>query len=791
MIERYRHIAAELFNQPWMMEESRLLTFQQVFFEVLERKQAGMELSEAELAAIVAAGKKDGAPRQEGKVAVIPIYGFIHRFASQAKNISGPGGTSVDQVRQSLRQALGNPEVEQILLAIDSPGGSVYGIDELASELRAGREQKKIVAHVDPMAASAAYYLASQASEIAVTPTGEVGSIGVFATHLDLSKMQEMRGVKTTLISAGKYKTEGSPHGPLTEDAQAHLQSRVNEYYDMFVGAVAKGRGVTPKQVREGMGQGRMLGASAAKDMGMVDRVETLDQTLERMTRHGARGVMVAQTSAQDAPEKIAAQAPAIVILARGDESESILRETARVAELLARETSKPETSKPSSLSLEATVATQAMPAPGAEPQGPQVERDRAATIIRLATRYHAQAGAAEKWIADGTSIPDVMSALLEQRVATARPLPPEPAREGSHVEVLGAPGPKKTASQSFATCARAIAATKGQGLRAAAQYADETLKDRYAAAALGASTGAAGGFAVPEAMASEIIEYLRPLAVFRSLGPRLLPLVNGQLTLPGFNVGATASYGGENKDITATSATFRQAKLNAKKLTCLLPISNDLIRYTPGVGIDNAVRDDMVAAVRQAEDLAFLRGAGTAYGPKGIRNWCPSANVIDANGTVNLANITTDLGKLIVALQNANVIWPRTQWGWIWAPRTENFLATIRTANGEYAFRDEMFTRGTFWGIPFRSTTQIPVNLNLLGGSNESEVMLAAFPDMVIGDVPQMVMDTSQEASWYDGSAYQSAYSQDQTIIRMILEHDLAVRHVESIAVLQKAIWI
>jgi ClpP class serine protease len=124
--------------------------------------------------------------------AVIPVFGIlVNRVASL--DISETG-TGVDALAQQFRQALANPDVRSIVLLFDSPGGSVYGIDEFAQEIFAARDQKRIVAQIDPLAASAAYYLASQASEIVVTPSGEAGSIGVRMMHQDLSKALEAKG---------------------------------------------------------------------------------------------------------------------------------------------------------------------------------------------------------------------------------------------------------------------------------------------------------------------------------------------------------------------------------------------------------------------------------------------------------------------------------------------------------------------------------------------------------------------------------------------------------------------
>jgi signal peptide peptidase SppA len=216
-------------------------------------------------------------------IAVLPLYGVVTQRGNMVDDISGPGSTSTQQFTSVLRQMLADETVGQILIDIDSPGGSVYGVSELASEIVKARAQKPVIAVANSLAASAAYWIGCSASEFYVTPGGEVGSIGVWQAHFDYSKALEEEGVKPTLISAGKFKVEGNPYAPLDEQAQAFMQSRVDDYYNAFIDAVAQGRGVSTNDVRSGMGEGRVLGADAALAGGMVDGIATFDDVLSRM----------------------------------------------------------------------------------------------------------------------------------------------------------------------------------------------------------------------------------------------------------------------------------------------------------------------------------------------------------------------------------------------------------------------------------------------------------------------------------------------------------------------------
>jgi len=218
-------------------------------------------------------------------IAVLPLYGVITQRGNMVDDISGPGSTSTQKFTSALRQVLADDTVAQILIDIDSPGGSVYGVSELAAEIMKARTQKPVVAVANSLAASAAYWIGCAAGEFYVTPGGEVGSIGVWQAHFDYSKALEGDGVKPTLISAGKFKVEGNPYVPLDLEALSFMQSRVDDYYNAFAKAVAKGRGLTVNDVREGMGEGRVLGADAALAAKMVDGVATFDEVLAKMQK--------------------------------------------------------------------------------------------------------------------------------------------------------------------------------------------------------------------------------------------------------------------------------------------------------------------------------------------------------------------------------------------------------------------------------------------------------------------------------------------------------------------------
>lgn len=275
---RYSHICQYVTGTPWAILPEKM----DEILSVLAFRVNGGEFTAEEINARIGSGSAKAKAAKQGAVAVIPVYGTIaHRMSLLGES---SGGASTETISAMVQQVAADDSVGTIVLDVDSPGGTIPGVSELAAEIRAARQNKRIVAVSNSLMASAAYWIASQADEIVSIPSGTVGSIGVFTAHQDLSKKLEQDGINVTLISAGKYKVEGNPFEPLSDEAKAVLQARVDDAYTSFVQDVAKGRNVTAKDVREGYGQGRALAAKDALSAGLIDRIETMDQTLSRLT---------------------------------------------------------------------------------------------------------------------------------------------------------------------------------------------------------------------------------------------------------------------------------------------------------------------------------------------------------------------------------------------------------------------------------------------------------------------------------------------------------------------------
>jgi signal peptide peptidase SppA len=216
-----------------------------------------------------------------GNIAVLSLSGVL--MPRPNAMLEYFGGTSTLQFSAQVLDAAADPNIGQIVIDVNSPGGSTTGLTECASVIRQAGVSKPVVAVANGLCASAAYWLASCCSEPYITPSGEIGSIGVWQAHQDISKALDDSGIKMTLVSAGKFKTEGSPYAPLDPEARAFMQQRIDEIYRSFVATVARGRGVPIEKVRTGMGQGRCVGATQALAEQMVDGIQPFPSVLANM----------------------------------------------------------------------------------------------------------------------------------------------------------------------------------------------------------------------------------------------------------------------------------------------------------------------------------------------------------------------------------------------------------------------------------------------------------------------------------------------------------------------------
>lgn len=211
-----------------------------------------------------------------GGLAELPIEGAL------TKRFSKYAGDFTKGIAHRLDFLLDHPKVEGIMLRIDSPGGEAAGTAELGEAIAAAEKRKPTHAFVDDLAASAGYWLASQAGRITVNRTGEVGSIGVYGVVHDSEEAYRKEGVKVHVISSGPEKGQGVPGTAIPKSYLDRRAERVHELHEHFVEAVAGGRGLSVEAVHE-LATGRCYSAERALEAGLVDAVGTYEDALDEL----------------------------------------------------------------------------------------------------------------------------------------------------------------------------------------------------------------------------------------------------------------------------------------------------------------------------------------------------------------------------------------------------------------------------------------------------------------------------------------------------------------------------
>jgi len=275
MTPRFPHLAQRLFNVPLAILPGKA----EVVMAALADRFGIAHLFRAGGERVALDAYDAGEPHIDrayevlGGIAIVPVQGtLVHRLGSLRPY---SGMTGYDGIRAVFLQALHDPEVQAIVLDIDSPGGEVSGCFDLVDTIHAMRGVKPIHAVLNEAAYSAAYAIASAADRIAVPRTGGAGSIGAICLHVDFSKALSGAGVAVTLIRDGERKAEGNEYEPLSDAARAQIQADISAVTTLFIDTVARNRGVPPARLRAL--QGATLQGGQAVDAGLADAVAAPD----------------------------------------------------------------------------------------------------------------------------------------------------------------------------------------------------------------------------------------------------------------------------------------------------------------------------------------------------------------------------------------------------------------------------------------------------------------------------------------------------------------------------------
>lgn len=416
------HLASRVLGRPMLLHPSKA----EIVVQVLEGR---IGLGEAvstplplDASRFLGSGRhKDGSKR------LTPIYnniglitidgGLVNRGAWVG---TSSGLVSYEGIAAQLREAAADSDIKTIVTDLHSPGGEAGGMFALASLVAEVNKTKPVIAVVNDMAASAAYGIASAASEIVVSPTSLVGSIGVVMTHVDRSGELAAKGQKVTLIYAGAHKVDGHPFGSLSDAVRADMMREVENLYAQFTGLVGRGRGSRLDEAAARATEARVFIGEEAVTRGLADRVASLDEVLAELSSNRGASASAPKTRRVNMTEQT-----------KGAEAQA---------------------------NTEATAAQLA----AARAEGAASERTRIAGILRHAEAEGRTAQAATLALETDLSAEQagkVLAASPKESPAAASAVPSIGARAAAEAEIGGGPLPASAAEASKSGWSKAVKA--------------------------------------------------------------------------------------------------------------------------------------------------------------------------------------------------------------------------------------------------------------------------------------------------------------------------------------------
>lgn len=662
---RHENLIRAFCATPWAITPEKL----DKILSVVSLRASGVRLS-ADAIAEARAERRAGGSSTQGTVQVLPLYGTVAHRMDLFTEMSG--GTSTERFGKQFDAAVADPNVSAIVLDIDSPGGAVDGTEELAAKILRARGTKPIYAVANALAASAAYWIGTAADEFAVTPSGEVGSIGVFMVHFDESRALDDLGITPTLIKAGEFKAEGNPYGPLPDEAREHLQAQVEEVYARFLGAVASARGVSVSEVRAEFGQGRTVMAKDAVRRGMADRVATLDEVIARASAGKSLKARTRAATTTTLPLAAGPLASAWVTSSSG---------VARVGGYEIDFTVAANDAAPETADADTGAAPDEQDHPGDQPAAEAKElpvskdttaanaaapsmEDRAAELSALALEHGKDMATYNAWLKSGKSADEIRGDLLSEYRSVARPASANVGHSATATYGQSAPvrvtvGTERETTRPFSTfgeyCATVASAYTPGGA------VDPRLKPLAAVTGMSQGVPSDGGYLIAPQFSQMIWDGLQDSS------ESLLGMTDSYTVEPGaesitFNANAETSRatgsrkGGvqaywiaEADQMTASKPKFRQVRLEPHQLAVMVYLTDKLIKNSP------TALGQYVARAAQ-EEIAFFAGnsivRGTGAGqPLGVLNAACKIEVAketsQAAATINQKNISKMWSRL------------------------------------------------------------------------------------------------------------------------------------------------
>jgi HK97 family phage major capsid protein len=316
--------------------------------------------------------------------------------------------------------------------------------------------------------------------------------------------------------------------------------------------------------------------------------------------------------------------------------------------------------------------------------------------------------------------------------------------------------------------------------------YSEIVARSFGQAKSLNATDQQAAGMFIKDETADGVIELLRPQIALMALGPREVPLPGGTLILPTHTTGSTGTWLGEEEEIPTTQPSFGERTMRGRTYAALVLISNKLLR-SASIQMDAFVATDLRMDAGTALDLAYIRGNSAAR-PRGVRHI--GRATATSNATATLDTIDVDIVACLSRMGAAGLT--MTRLGSMFSWREWQKLFNLRFTSGDrYVYRDELIT-GNLLGFPYRRTSNIPTNLSgaAESGGNESEFYMMDMDHVVVGRGEGFAIDISTEASVSVGNTQVNAYQRNQSVIRMMVETDINIRHQDAVQVVTGVTW-